>query len=50
MCVDYLHIFGGDDGTADPAPYLGADHAHLGDTGIKTIAGLLAQTGVPELR
>ena len=23
LCVDYLHIFGGPDGTADPAPFLG---------------------------
>jgi lysophospholipase L1-like esterase len=49
MCVDYLHIFGGAHGTADPAPFLGQDHAHPGDVGIKAIADLLAQIGVPEL-
>jgi hypothetical protein len=49
VCVDYLHIFGGADGTEDPAPFLGQDHAHPGDTGIKAIADLLAEIGVPEL-
>ncbi len=49
VCVDYLHIFGGADGTKDPAPFLGQDHAHPGDAGIKAIADLLAEIGVPEL-
>jgi len=49
VCVDYLHIFGGSDGTRDPKPYLAADHAHPGDRGIRAIADLLLQIGVPEL-
>jgi len=49
LCVDYLHIFGGPDGTADPAPYLGPDHAHPGDRGIQAIADELLRLGVPEL-
>jgi lysophospholipase L1-like esterase len=49
MCVDYLHIFGGADGTLDPAPYLGPDHAHPGDAGIRSIADTLAELGVAEL-
>lgn len=48
-CVDYLHLFGGADGTLDPAPYLGTDHAHPGDAGIRLIADVLAQLDVPEL-
>ena len=47
--VDYLHIFGGPDGTADPAPFLGPDHAHPGETGIQAISDALAQLGVAEL-
>lgn len=50
VCIDYLHLFGGADGSTDPAPFLGPDHAHPGDAGIKAIAGLLAAAGVPELR
>jgi hypothetical protein len=49
LCVDYLHIFGGPDGTADPAPFLGPDHAHPGDLGIQAIADELLRLGVPEL-
>lgn len=48
-CVDYLHVFSGADGGEDPAPYLADDHAHPGDKGIETIAGLLTDLGVPEL-
>jgi lysophospholipase L1-like esterase len=49
LCVDYLHIFGGPDGTQDPKPYLASDHAHPGDKGIRAIADELARIGVPEL-
>jgi lysophospholipase L1-like esterase len=49
QCVDYLHVFGGRDGTQDPAPYLADDHAHPGDRGIAAIADLLVGIGVPEL-
>jgi hypothetical protein len=49
MLIDYLHILGGAEGTADPARFLGQDHAHPGDAGIKAIADLLVQTGGPEL-
>ena len=38
QCVDYLHVFGGPDATADPAPFLGPDHAHPGDAGIQAIS------------
>jgi lysophospholipase L1-like esterase len=48
-CVDYLHLFGGADGTSDPASYLGPDHAHPGDAGIRLIADTLVAMGVPEL-
>jgi lysophospholipase L1-like esterase len=48
-CVDYLSVFGGPDGAEDPAKYLAADHAHPGDEGIRVIADLLTQLGVPEL-
>ena len=48
-CVDYLHVFGGPDGTEDPGHYLAQDHAHPGDAGIAAIAGLLDEIGVPEL-
>jgi lysophospholipase L1-like esterase len=50
LCVDYLHLFGGADGTLDPAPYLGPDHAHPGDAGIRLIADTLMALDVPELR
>ena len=50
LCVDYLHIFGGPDGTADPAPFLGPDHAHPGDVGIQAISDALAQLGLSELQ
>ena len=49
MCVDYLHLFGGADGTGDPKEYLGPDHAHPGDVGIRLIADTLVAIGVPEL-
>ena len=49
-CLDYLHIFGGPDGTADPAPYLGPDHAHPGDAGIEAISDALIRLGVAELQ
>jgi len=48
--VDYLHIFGGPEGTTDPARFLGPDHAHPGDLGIRAIAVELVRLGVPELR
>lgn len=50
LCVDYLHLFGGADGTRDPGKYLGSDHAHPGDAGIRLIADTLVALGVPELR
>ena len=50
QCVDYLHLFGGAVGTRDPAEYLGPDHAHPGDAGIRLIADTLAALDVPELR
>lgn len=49
-CLDYLHIFGGPDGTADPAPFLGPDHAHPGDVGIQAISDALVRLGVAELQ
>lgn len=49
-CLDYLHIFGGPDGTADPAPFLGPDHAHPGDAGIQAITDALLRLGVAELQ
>ena len=49
LCIDYLHIFGGADGAADPAPFLGPDHAHPGDVGIQAIGEALTHLGVPEL-
>jgi lysophospholipase L1-like esterase len=49
LCVDYLHILGGPDGTADPAPFLGPDHAHPGDVGIQAIGDALIDLGVEEL-
>ena len=48
-CLDYLHIFGGPDGTADPAAFLGPDHAHPGDVGIQAISDELVRLGVAEL-
>ena len=50
LCVDYLHIFGGPEGTTDPARFLGPDHAHPGDLGIRAIAAELVRLGVPEVR
>jgi lysophospholipase L1-like esterase len=47
--VDYLHLFSGKDGLADPTRYLADDHAHPGDRGIQAIADLLLALGVPEL-
>jgi lysophospholipase L1-like esterase len=44
--VDFLRVFGGRDGTHDPARYLAPDHAHPGDLGIATIASLLTALGV----
>jgi lysophospholipase L1-like esterase len=49
LCVDYLHLFGGVDGTRDPKKYLGPDHAHPGDLGIRLIADTLISLGVQEL-
>jgi len=48
-CIDYLHVFGGRDGLADPAAYLADDHAHPGDMGIQTIASLLSASGTQGL-
>lgn len=48
-CIDYLHVFGGQDGLADPVAYLADDHAHPGDRGIQTIADLLSESGTQGL-
>lgn len=49
LCVDYLHIFGGPDGTVDTAKYLNPDHNHPGDLGIDVIASELIKSGIAEL-
>lgn len=37
-------------GTADPAPFLGPDHAHPGDAGMQAISDALVRLGVAELQ